>query len=162
MASSKKSFLPSTLKFSVITPSFNNAQYIEQTIKSVLEQNYPNFEHIVIDGGSTDGTVEILKKHSHLKWVSEKDEGQADALNKGFRMATGDIIAWINSDDWYEPNIFGNIAEWFERNPDKNIVMGDCNLIDPARNDGEVARQPRKEIASPWGIGGKDQPRCVL
>ncbi len=117
-------------RISVVTPSFNQGQYIEKTILSVLEQGYPDFEHIVIDGGSTDNTPDILKKYPHLKWISEKDEGQADALNKGFRMASGDIIAWINSDDWYEPEAFNTVAMWFKENPDKNIVMGDCNLID--------------------------------
>jgi len=120
----------SLLKISVITPSFNQSKYIEQTIQSVLDQNYPNFEHIIIDGGSTDGTIEILKKYSHLKWVSEKDKGQSDALNKGFEKATGDIIAWINSDDWYEPNTFFSISKFFNENQYKNVVMGDCNLVD--------------------------------
>ncbi len=119
---------------SVITPSYNQAQYIEQTIQSVLSQNYPNFEHIVVDGGSTDGTIDILKKYPHLKWISEKDNGQADALNKGFKKASGDIIAWINSDDWYEPDTFSAVAVYFENNPDENIVMGDCNLVDENGN----------------------------
>jgi len=122
------------LKFSVITPSFNQGEYIEQTIISVLEQNYDNFEHIVIDGGSTDNTISILKKYPHLKWVSEKDKGQSDAINKSLRMATGDIIAWVNSDDWYEPGIFKDVAQYFLQNPEKNIVMGDCNLVDENGN----------------------------
>ena len=118
------------LKISVITPSFNQGKFIEQTIQSVLNQNFPNFEHIIVDGGSTDGTIEILKKYPHLKWISEKDKGQSDALNKGFRLATGEIIAWINSDDWYEPDTFFAIGKFFEENQYKNIVMGDCNLVD--------------------------------
>jgi glycosyltransferase involved in cell wall biosynthesis len=77
----------------------------------VLNQNYPNFEHIVIDGGSTDGTVEILKQYPHLKWISEPDEGQSDALNKGFKMAEGDIIGWCNSDDVYLPDTFNKVAD---------------------------------------------------
>jgi len=115
---------------SVITPSFNQAQFIGQTIQSVMNQEYPDYEHIVIDGGSDDGTLDILKVYPHLKWLSEKDRGQSDAVNKGFRMATGDIIAWINSDDWYEPGAFRAVADYFIANPEKNIVMGDCNLID--------------------------------
>jgi len=121
-------------KISVVTPSFDQAQYIEQTIVSVLRQNYPNFEHIIIDGGSADSTIEILRKYPHLKWLSEKDNGQSDALNKGFRMASGDIIAWINSDDWYEPGVFEVIAAYFKTYPERNIVMGDCNLIDENGN----------------------------
>ena len=101
------------MKISIITPSFNQGEFIEQNITSVLSQNYPNFEHIVIDGGSTDNTVEILKKYSHLKWVSEPDEGQADAINKGLKIAEGEIIGWLNSDDYYLPDIFNLINEEF-------------------------------------------------
>jgi len=104
--------LADTPSISIVTPSLNQGRYIEQTIQSVLLQNYPNFEHIVIDGGSTDGTVEILKKYPHLKWISEKDSGQSEALNKGLKMATGDIIAWINSDDWYAEGAFNNVASF--------------------------------------------------
>ncbi len=87
-------------KISILTPSFNQGEYIEENIQSVLNQNYPNFEHIIIDGGSTDNTVEILKKYSHLKWVSETDKGQSDAYNKGLAMATGDLVLCLNSDDY--------------------------------------------------------------
>ena len=100
-------------RISILTPSFNQGAYIEQNIRSVLDQGYPNVEHIVIDGGSTDNTVEILKRYPHLKWVSEKDRGQADALNKGLALATGEIIGWINSDDFYEKNIFATVAGHF-------------------------------------------------
>jgi glycosyltransferase involved in cell wall biosynthesis len=115
---------------SVITPSFNQGKFIGETIQSVLNQNYPNFEHIIIDGGSSDGTIEILKRYPHLKWISEKDKGQSDAINKGIGLAAGEIIAWINSDDWYEPNTFIAVAKFFEENQYKNIVMGNCNLVD--------------------------------
>lgn len=116
-------------KISVITPSFNQGKYIEQTIQSVLEQNYPNFEHIIMDGGSGDKSVEILKNYPHLIWKSEKDKGQADAVNKALKIADGEIIAWINSDDWYAAEAFFRIAKFFLENPEKNIVMGDCHLV---------------------------------
>jgi glycosyltransferase involved in cell wall biosynthesis len=119
-----------TLKISIITPSYNQAQFIDDTILSVLNQNYKNFEHIIIDGGSNDGTIEILQKYSHLKWVSEKDNGQSDAINKGFRMATGDIIAWLNSDDYYEQNIFNEINQYFKMNENCYFLHGNITFVD--------------------------------
>jgi len=114
-------------KFSVITVSFNHGEFIRQTIESVIAQQYPNFEHIVIDGGSTDDTISILKEYPHIKWVSEPDRGQSDALNKGFAQATGDVIAWINSDDWYAPNAFHTVAQHIDKHP---IVMGATCVTD--------------------------------
>ncbi len=131
------------LKFSVITPSFNQVEFIEQTILSVLDQNYPNFEHIIIDGESTDGTVEILKKYPHLKWVSEKDNGQTDALNKGFNLASGDVIAWINSDDWYFPDTFLTVAKYIKDFP---IVYGDCYITDKKCNVTEKIINVEKSV----------------
>ncbi len=110
-----KSSLP---RISIITPSCNQGKFIEKNIKSVLNQHYKNFEHIVIDGGSKDNTVAILKKYSHLKWVSEKDSGQSHAFNKGLKMATGQIIGWINSDDYLVKNIFREVAGSFDKNTD--------------------------------------------
>ncbi len=121
--------LPSSLKFSVITPSFNQGQYIGQTIQSVLDQNYAHFEHIVIDGLSTDNTVEILKSYSHLRWISEKDSGQTNALNKGLKMAEGDIIAILNSDDYYLPGAFEAVGRAFRENPECRVIIGDCRFI---------------------------------
>lgn len=123
-----------SLRFSIITPSYNQGQYIEDTIKSVLDQNYNNFEHIVIDGGSTDNTIEILKRYSHLEWISEKDKGQSDAINKGIKRATGDIIAWLNSDDYYEKNIFEKIENFFNSVPDAFFLYGDITYIDKNKN----------------------------
>jgi len=116
-------------KFSIVTPSMNQAQFLEGTIRSVLGQQYPNVEHIIIDGGSTDATLDILKKYPHLRWVSEPDRGQSHALNKGFKMATGEIIGWLNADDTYCPNTFTLVASAFER-PGVMVVYGDGNEID--------------------------------
>ncbi|MBF0318057.1 MAG: glycosyltransferase, partial [Nitrospirae bacterium] len=108
---------------SVITPTLNQGRYIEHTIQSVIAQDYPNFEHIVIDGGSTDNTIEVLRRYPHLKWISEKDNGQSDALNKGVARAGGDIIAWLNSDDYYCPNAFYTIAMTFEIMPHAKVIV---------------------------------------
>lgn len=118
-------------KISILTPSLNNSKFIEKNILSVLNQNYLNFEHIIIDGGSTDGTVEILKKYNHLIWVSEKDKGQADALNKALFLAKGDVIGWLNSDDYYEKNIFQEIASCFKNNQTAWVIgsLNEDNLI---------------------------------
>ena len=119
------------IKISVITPSFNQANFIERSIDSVLNQktDFP-FEIIIIDGGSTDGTVEILKKYSgKIRWLSEQDKGQADAINKGIRMAKGDILGWLNSDDLYFSGTLQNIAVHFDRNPDAVWLYGQCNII---------------------------------
>ncbi len=99
---------------SILTPSYNQGKYIERTILSVLQQNYPHFEHIVIDGGSTDETIEILRKYPHLKWISQRDRGQADALNKGLQMVTGEIVGWLNSDDFYAAGAFEQVHELFQ------------------------------------------------
>ena len=118
-------------KISIITPSFNQGEYIEETIRSVLLQNYPNIEYIVIDGGSTDNTCEILKKYDPwIKyWHSEKDGGQGNALNQGFSVATGKILGWINSDDLYLPDCFKKIARCIvERKAE--FVYGDSITID--------------------------------
>ena len=97
-------------KISIVTVSLNQGNFIEDAIQSVLNQNYKNFEHIIIDGLSTDNTINILKKYEHLVWISEKDEGQSDALNKGFKKCTGDIIGWLNSDDMYLEDTFDTIV----------------------------------------------------
>ena len=118
-------------KISIITPNFNGEKYLEQTIQSVLSQNYPNLEYIIIDGGSTDNSVEIIKKYeSQLAfWVSESDKGLYDAVQKGFDKSTGDIMAWINSDDLYHPKAFFTVAEIFKFS-EVNWLQGIPSIFD--------------------------------
>jgi glycosyltransferase involved in cell wall biosynthesis len=117
---------------SIITPSYNQAKFLEATIRSVIEQDYPEFEYIIVDGGSTDGSVDIIKKYAnHLAWwVSEKDKGHADALNKGFARAKGEIIAWLNSDDTYYPGAISDAVRVLQSNPQVGMVYGDADITD--------------------------------
>lgn len=116
---------------SIVTPSYNQAQFIRETIDSVLNQNYPNLEYWVIDGGSTDGTVDILKSYGKkIKWVSEKDKGQTEAINKGFAKCHGEILAYLNSDDAYLPNTLHTVAEHFQAHPESQWLTGDYFIID--------------------------------
>jgi len=129
---------------SVITPSYNQGAYIEQTIQSVLRQNCEHVEHIIIDGGSTDDTVAILKRYPHLTWLSEKDRGQADALNKGLALAKGNIIGWINSDDYFRDNIFGAVVSHFEAT-DAQWMVG--NLADVFDDGSEIVFRKSPKIS---------------
>ncbi len=117
---------------SIVTPSYNQALYLEQTIQSVLEQDYPRIEYIVVDGASTDDSFEIIKKYNDrlAYWISEKDSGQAEAINKGFGRAKGEILAWLNSDDYYLPNTISAVVKCFEENPDVVMVYGDMLAVD--------------------------------
>lgn len=110
----------------VVTPSFNQGQYLEQTILSVLSQNYPHLEYIVIDGGSTDNSVEIIKRFEKQisYWISEPDKGQSNAINKGFRNATGDIVCWLNSDDLLMPGTLRKVGQAFSEDPSLEVVTG--------------------------------------
>ncbi|MBN2047929.1 MAG: glycosyltransferase [Anaerolineaceae bacterium] len=119
-------------KVSIITPSFNQAGYLRETMKSVLSQDYPNLEYIVVDGGSTDGSVEVILDYAdHLAWwVSEPDRGQSDGINKGFRHATGEYVGWLNSDDIYLPGTVARAAAALDANPDAAFVYGDVYSID--------------------------------
>lgn len=111
----------------IITVVFNGAKTLEQTILSVINQSYSNIEYIIIDGGSTDGTLDIIKEYENKIsfWISEKDDGLYDAMNKGIARAHGEIIGMINSDDWYEPNAVELIITAYSQNPDKKIFHGD-------------------------------------
>jgi glycosyltransferase involved in cell wall biosynthesis len=138
---------------SIVTPSFNQAEYLEETIQSVLDQDYPNLEYIVIDGRSTDGSVEIIKRYapSLHYWVSEPDRGQADAIMKGFQHATGEVLGWLNSDDVYLPGALSKVAGTFQRYPGIGFVIGDYIRIGADSQIFRCLRLPklRKWLYSP-------------
>lgn len=117
------------MKITILTPSYNQGRFIEQNILSVLHQKDVEVEHIVIDGGSTDSTLDILKRYSHLVWLSEKDEGQSDALQKGLNLSTGDVIGWINSDDYLAENVLGDVVSYF-RNEKLDWLIGNLTFLD--------------------------------
>jgi len=123
---------------SIVTPSLNQGRFIEDTILAVKNQDYPDIEHIIIDGGSTDNTINILRKHEkeyNLKWISESDEGQSDALNKGFRIAKGEIIGWLNSDDvYFSKDVISYVVEQFIKNPNIDIIYGNDVFVDLNNN----------------------------
>lgn len=117
-------------RISIITPSLNQGEFIEQTILSVLNQGYPDLEYIIIDGGSSDGTLDILRKYEHqLSWISEPDRGQSHAINKGLRIVTGEVVAYLNSDDLYQPGALLRVGEFFVRHPKAEWVTGKCHII---------------------------------
>jgi len=120
------------MKVSIVTPSFNQAKFLEETILSVLNQTYKDIEYIIIDGGSTDGSIDIIKKYeSKLKyWVSEKDDGQSDAINKGFEKCSGEIFAYLNSDDVLENDAVEKVVHTFHQNNTTAVVYGKCSTID--------------------------------
>jgi glycosyltransferase involved in cell wall biosynthesis len=132
-----------SLKISVITPSFEQAQFLPATMASIHDQHYPNLEHIVIDGGSTDGSAEIIKSYEKelAYWISEPDEGQTDALIRGFERSTGDIQCWLNSDDLFEPRTLREVARYFEEHPEVEFVYGNSTWIDRA---GEMIKAQRE------------------
>jgi glycosyltransferase involved in cell wall biosynthesis len=126
----------SPIRISIVTPSYNQVQYLEECVRSVKEQNHLPYEHIVVDGASTDGTVELLRElssspgYEHLRWISEPDKGQSDALNKGFQSARGDLIGWLNADDKYRPGCFEHVVTNFGRFKQCDVLYGDYTLID--------------------------------
>ena len=127
----------------VVTPSLNQGRFIEETILSVLSQDYPNIEYIVVDGGSNDGTIEILRKYEdRLRWISEQDNGQSHAINKGFRIARGEIISWINSDDIYEPGAVRTAVDYLVSNDHVAMIYGRVNVIDEVGLLTDLRREP--------------------
>ena len=127
-------------RVSIITPSFNQAKFLERTMLSVLGQDYPNLEYIVIDAASADGSQEIIRKYADrlAYWVSEPDRGQTDAINKGFSHASGDILAWINSDDTYAPGAIRQAVDFLQQHPEIGLVYGDMLFID--ENDQPIGK----------------------
>lgn len=136
------------MKISVLTPSYNSGKYISRAIESVLQQEYKNVEHIVMDGGSTDGTVEILKRYPQLIWASERDNGQADAMNKAFNKSTGDLIVYLNADDWFDVGVFDKVIAAFN-NTDAPMVIGNGTMV----FDGQ-------EETTPW-ISSSTYQHCL-
>lgn len=136
------------MRISIITPSFNQAVYLEDTICSVLAQDYPHLEYLIVDGGSTDGSVDIIRRYENQLtwWVSERDNGQAHAINKGLRRATGDIVAWLNSDDFYLPDaLFGALAA-FQADPDVVLVYGNAISVNA------LGRPLNRFVFGNWGL----------
>lgn len=132
---------------SIVTPSFNQAKFIRTTIDSVLSQDYPNLEYIVMDGGSTDGTLDILKSYGNIiKWISKKDAGQADAINKGLKMTNGELLAYLNSDDIYLPGTLKKVGEYYAQSH-SDWITGDCITIDedgnPSKANGIISLYKR-------------------
>jgi len=126
----------SQIRISIVTPSYNQAKYLEECVRSVKEQSHVPYEHIVVDGASTDGTVELLRElssspgYQHLRWTSEPDRGQSDALNKGFHSARGDLIGWLNADDKYRSRCFEHVVTDFGRHKQCDVLYGDYTVID--------------------------------
>jgi len=118
----------------IVTPSYNQGEFIEETLQSVARQDYDHLEHVVVDGGSDDETVDVLKQYENrydLRWVSEPDEGQSDAVNKGFEKARGDVVGWLNADDvYYTRQVITSVVDAFRERPDIDVVYGDDVLMD--------------------------------
>lgn len=142
-------------KITIVTPSFNHGRFIEETIQSVIQQKYRCFEYLVIDGGSKDSTIDILRRYDQCIdfWVSEPDKGQAHAINKGFARAQGEILAWLNSDDTYESDVFGQVVELFDRHPDLDVISGQCRLWYGDRRDKLMDPSPLRKLEDFLKIG---------
>lgn len=149
-------------KLTIITASYNRAQTLEKSILSVLNQNYPSLEYIIIDGGSTDGSVDVIKKYEkHLSyWVSEPDKGIADAWNKGIITSTGEIISMLNSDDWYEPHVFNTVAIILQQNPSIDVVHGNVRYW--SNNKNLYIKRPYLKQGAIWRLMPYLFPSCFI
>lgn len=149
---------------SIITPLYNGERFIESCIRVVIDQNCSDIEHIIVDGGSTDGSVEIIKeyarKYPHIRWISEKDRGQSDAMNKGIAMSEGEIIAILNVDDFYEVNVLNRIAQIFSTLPEPSLVVGNCRVWND-RNKILYVNKPRKLDLFDLLMGFKINPHPI-
>ena len=149
---------------SVITPVFNGERYMEACINAVVEQQCSDIEHVIVDGASSDGTVNVIEeyaeKYEHIRWVSEKDNGQSDALNRGLELARGNIVTVLNVDDYYEPNVLSQVVEFFKELPDPSFLVGNCNVWD---NDGKFCykNKPSKLGITDLLLGWKFYPHPV-
>jgi glycosyltransferase involved in cell wall biosynthesis len=137
------------MKFSIITPSYNQGRFLPQCIESVLSQSGVEFEHIVTDAGSTDETRDVLKRYPHLKWTSEPDKGMSDGINKGFRRATGDWLMWLNCDDYLLPGALKRVADFVAGHPEVDFAHGDCVYVDET---GETIRRKYDTPVDEWDL----------
>jgi glycosyltransferase involved in cell wall biosynthesis len=149
-------------KISVITPSYNTGKYIEATIKSIINQQYNNIEHIIFDGNSQDNTVDILKQYSHLKWISEPDSGQSSALNKGFKLAKGKYIVWLNSDDILTEGSLYRSIKILEDNPEIDMIYTDINIINESGDIYGKAKGKKFNIINLLNDNPVKQPSSVF
>jgi len=147
---------------SIVTPAYNAMPYIVETIESVRKQQYPSIEHIIFDGGSTDGTIELLKNSPGLVWVSEPDLGQSDALNKSFRRAQGEIIGWLNADDTYQPDTVATAVKFLIEHPEVDLVHGDMQIIDENSHLVGVSRGEPFDLVTILFRNGIKQPTVFM